>query len=179
MSENRVDPTVAGLFLVALITLIFGILGIDLFNDLSNNGLLTGAAMPFIPLLSAIFIVLAYMAGKAGNAFATALFVYVAVALYGVIVAFTMGSAVGDAIMLALAFFFLMFTLVAFMIGAPKLLGFLLLCVTLLYLFVSIFINQGGDDEPYAIAFGIFGILAFLISSYLAIALATQKLPVI
>ncbi|MCL2712433.1 MAG: hypothetical protein FWD37_04070 [Methanomassiliicoccaceae archaeon] len=176
MSENRVDPTVAGLFLVAFITLVFGLLGLDLFQNFDVPGYVSDYLLfagGIIPTISLVLLVFAYMAGKVGNAFAVALFAFVAVALFAVTIAVAGGAGTP---FVALAFFFLLFTLVAFFIGAPKLLVLMLLFVTFLFLFVGLFFIEG--EKAYAIAFGLFGILSFLAAGYLALALSTQKFPV-
>jgi hypothetical protein len=170
MSETRVDPTVAGLFLVGFITLFFGLLGIDIFTDAGTA--LKGVAASFIFVIGIIMVVFALMASKAGNAFATALFAFVAVALFGVI----FGIDGFPVVFYAIAFFFVVFAIVAFLIGAPKLLAVLLFLVALLYFFVGLWVGYG--DAPYAAAFGLFGILSFLVATYMAVGLGTQKLPV-
>ncbi|MDR0778521.1 MAG: hypothetical protein LBE48_03675 [Methanomassiliicoccaceae archaeon] len=174
MSETRVDPTVTGLFLVGFITLFFGLLGIDLFQDAANNGLVDVAGN-FIGVIGIIMVVLAYMAGKSGNAFATALFAFVAVALFGV--RYGIGETVAfPVVFYAIAFFFVIFAIVAFLVGAPKLVVILLFLVALLYFFVGLWF--GYEESSYAAAFGVFGILSFLVATYSAVGLGTQKLPV-
>jgi hypothetical protein len=170
MSETRVDPTVAGLFLVGFITLFFGLLGIELFQDGTSK--LAGVAADFICIIGIIMVVFAFMAGKSGNAFATALFAFVAVALFGV----TYGLPDFPVVFYAIALFFVVFAITGFLVDAPKLLVVLLFLVALLYFFVGLWF--GYDEAPYAAAFGLFGILSFLVATYLAIGLGTQKLPV-
>jgi len=180
MSETRVDPTVAGLFLVGFITLVFGIVGIQMFNngfDLVSGSDLLNAAGFLIAPVSIVILIFAYMAGKAGNAFAVALFAYIAVTLFGA------SQLLGQEPMLfyIVAFFYVVFALVAFLIGAPKLLGILLILVALIFLFMGFAFavsGGGGDTEGYCVAFGLFGILSFIVATYMAIALATQKFPV-
>jgi hypothetical protein len=175
MSETRVDPTVAGLFLVGFITLFFGLLGIDLFQDADSTGLV-GIAGSFIGVIGIIMVVLAFMAGKSGNAFATALFAFVSVALFGV--RYGVGDLVTTfpVVFYAIAFFFVIFAIVAFLVDAPRLIVILLFLVALLYFFVGLWFGYG--EEVYAATFGVFGILAFLTATYSAVGLGTQKLPV-
>ena len=168
MSENRVDPTVAGLFLVAFIALVFGLFGIETYSSSTSWGVPA-------PLLAAIigiaFVVLTVSAIRCGNAFAASLFAFVAIALIAVQVC------LGVWIMFVLiAVFFIVFALIAFLIGAPKLLAIMIACVALLYLFVGLYFNTGTDG--YAIAFAIFGFLGGLVALYLGFALSTEKLPV-
>ena len=175
MSENRVDPTVAGLFLIGFVMLVFGIAGIQLFN--SGWPDLLVAAFDFIIPVAFIILIFAYMAGKAGNAFAVALFSFIAVSLFGA------GYMLGTEVMLfaIVAFFFIIYAIVALLIGAPKLLVILLFLVALLFLFLgfAFAIEKGaGDPSAYCLVFGFFGILAFLVATYMAVALATQKAPV-
>ena len=170
MSENRVDPTVAGLYLVGFITLFFGLLGVQMYNA---DFALMGVAQVFSLLIGFVMLIFAYMAGKAGNGFAVALFAFIAVALFAVLVGLNPGTPI---VFYAVVIFFLVFAIVGFIIGAPKLLSLLLLLVALLYLFVGFYVNEA--NEIFAIAFGLFGLLSFIIATYLAVALGTQKLPV-
>ena len=178
MSETkRVDPTVAGLLLIGFITLVFGIVGIQIFNG-DDFTVMFGAAGFFLLPLAGVMLVFAYMAGKCGNAFATALFAYIAVAFLGT----TYLVSVEEALLFYIVgFFFIVFALVAALIGAPKLLVLLLIFVAALFIFFGIFygaIAAGDDPKAYAGAIGIFGILSFLIATYMAVALATEKFPV-
>jgi hypothetical protein len=183
MSETRVDPTVAGLFLIGLVTLFFGLLGLEMFGAGASEEAATifRIAGSLIGIVGFILIIFAYMAGKVGNAFATALFAFVAVALfavgYGITDFGTADMVVFPTLFYAIAFFFLIFAIVALLIGAPKLLAVLLFLVCLLYLFVGFFVAT--LDAPYAIAFGFFGFLSFIVATYMAVALATQKMPVV
>ena len=179
MSENRVDPTVAGLYLVGFITLFFGLLGILTFlgNDTTDAA---AAAMGLLLPVGFVLIIFAYMAGKAGNAFATALFAFIGVAFLGIAAGAT-GSPLGA---YAAAIFFIIFAIVAFIIGAPKLLAILLILVALFFLFFGFAVADGtllfttDASQIYAGAFGLFSFLAFIIATYLAVALGTQKMPV-
>jgi hypothetical protein len=177
MSENRVDPTVAGLFLVGFITLFLGIVGIQAYNGSTFTFDTLDAALYFLGALSLVMLMFAYMAGKAGNAFATALFAFIAVSFFGAIAGTGLPETYG-LICYICALFYLIFAIVAFVIGAPKLLAILLIIVALLFFFIGLYIGGGMAEDPYAIAFGIFGIVAFFVSTYLAFALATQKAPV-
>jgi len=172
MSENRIDPTVAGLFLVAFIALVFGFLGIELYQGLSWG--LAGVAATLAGFIGILFVVLTVSAIRAGNAFATALFAVVAVALVMVPICF----GVSFFAFILVAIFLLVFALIAFLIGTPKLLVIILAFVALLYLFVGLCINDGIVDSIFALLFGIFGILAGAVALYLAVALSTEKFPV-
>jgi len=178
MSENRVDPTVAGLFLVGLTTLLFGLIGLLMYNgSASGFGLLTFTIILLMPL-ALVFLVFTVSAIRCGNAFAASLFGFVGIALFGAAAGLILGLS-GAPIELAfyiLGVFFILFALVAFMIGAPKLLAILLLLVALVYIFVGLFFAEGTDT--FALLFGIFGILAGAVATYMAIALSTEKLPV-
>jgi len=177
MSENRVDPTVAGLFLIGFITLVFGIIGIQLFGDggIEGDAPLLAAAQFLIAPVSFVILIFAYMAGKAGNAFAVALFAFIAVALFGASILFNNEPM----LFYITAFFFIIFAVVAFLIGAPKLLGLLLIFVALVFLFLGFAIATKGDSSVFCVAFGLFGILSFIIATYMAVGLATQKFPVV
>jgi len=186
MSENRVDPTVAGLFLVGLITLFFGLLGVLLWNENAMGadllvyitGIGAGAANGILVAFALMFVLFAFLAAKVGNAFATALFAFVAVALFSVTIGLIASSFIA---FLIIGVFFIVFALVAFLIGAPKLLAILLALTALLYIFVGVFVNAGNNgDDPltFALLFGVFGILAGAVATYMAVALSTEKLPV-
>ena len=189
MSETkRVDPTVTGLFLIGFITLLIGIAGILNGSEADTAGTVTWSALTFlgggwaagaIVSLGFVFLVLAYMAGKCGNAFAVALFAFVAI----VFVATPELMAGGDGINLVFIFiavFFFIFALVALLIGAPKMLVILLAFVALLFVFFGMFLQADNPDNAKTMAylFGVFGILSFLVATYLAVALSTEKLPV-
>ena len=180
MSENRVDPTVAGLFLVGLITLFFGLLGVLLWNDIALGSMGQQLLVYIGGVLTAfalVFVLFTFLAAKVGNAFATALFAFVAIALYSV------NAGLGAQSMIAfliVGVFFIIFALVAFLIGAPKLLAILLVLTALIYIFVGLFVNADkvADMETMALLFGVFGILAGAVGTYMAVALSTEKLPV-
>ncbi|MDR2866460.1 MAG: hypothetical protein LBV13_03540 [Methanomassiliicoccaceae archaeon] len=175
---KTIDPTSAGLFLVGFITLLFGLLGFNLFSDPSDVGLLS-AIFDFIFVIGILMVIIAWMAGRAGNAYATALFAFIAVAIFGASFGATAGlegDAVAPTIFYALALFFIVFLFVAAMLGTPKLLIVLLFFVALLYLFVGVYFGEG--DKPFAGAVGVFGLLSFFTATYFAAALSTQKLPV-
>jgi len=176
MSENRIDPTVAGLFLVAFITLVFGFLGIQFFQGGSAMDWgLHHVAADLALVVGAIFVVLTVSAIRFGNAFAASLFGFVAVSL----IAVQYGFLASPFMFYLLAIVYIVFALVALLIGAPKLLVILLFFVGLLYFFVGLFSNAGiADGDTYALLFGIFGILAGVVALYMAFALSTQKLPV-
>jgi len=174
MSENRIDPTVPGLFMVAFITLIFGVLGILGFSENAEAGNMLTAAMAFAAIIGVIFVVFTVSAMKVGNAFASSLFIFVAVSLF----AATVGVPDGNYILIMLvAVFYIVFALIAFLVGAPKFLMILLFLVALLYLFVGLSLNAT-DGKAFALMYGIFGVLSALLALYMAFALSTQKLPV-
>jgi len=176
MSETkRVDPTVAGLLLIGFITLVIGIVGIQIFNG-DDHTVMFGAVAYFLMPLALVMLVFAYMAGKCGNAFATALFAFIAVAFFGT--AYLAGLAAdGTLLFYIVGFFFIVFAIIAALIGAPKLLVILLIFVALVYVFFGLY--YGATEAPYAGAIGLFGILSFIIATYMAIALSTEKLPVV
>jgi len=174
MAENRIDPTVAGLFLVAFITLIFGVLGVLVFSENSEAGNMLTAAITFSGIIGLFFIVLTVSAIRFGNAFAASLFAFIAIALFVAAVGVPAGMYL---LVILAAIFFIVFAIIALLIGAPKLLMILLFLVALIYLFVGLFLNAT-DGKMFALLFGIFGILSFLVALYMSFALSTQKLPV-
>ena len=173
MSENRVDPTVAGLFLTALITLVFGFLGVELYND-PKAGWIGAAAAPLAAAVGVLVAVLMVSAIRCGNKFAAALFGFVSASLLAVVISFDVGSFV----FFIIAIIYIVFVIVAFMTGAPKLLAIMLLFVGLLYLFVGLSFFGSSPAEIHNLLFGIFGLLAGAIALYLALALSTEKFPV-
>jgi len=176
MSENRVDPTVAGLFLVGLITLFFGLLGVLLYTEYDGAFSLYSFVLAILLPLGIVFLVFAVSAIRCGNAFAAALFGFVGIALFGAMSGLTTGSEIA---FFLIGVFFILFGLVAFLIGAPKLLAILLIFVALIYVFVGVFVYGAGDDPLiWTLVFGVFGLLAGALATYMAIALSTEKLPV-
>jgi hypothetical protein len=190
MAENRIDPTVAGLFLVAFIALVFGFLGFQIFLGFGFETVgeeiitvfdvdwgLDAVAAPLAAAIGIVFLVLTVSAIRVGNAFAAALFAFVAIALTAV----QYGFEVSSFMFYILAIVFIVFALVAFIVGAPKMLAIMLIFVGLLYMFVGVFSIDGfaGESaETFGLLFGIFGILAGLVAMYLAFALSTQKLQI-
>ena len=178
MSETRrVDPTVSGLILIGFITLLFGIVGVQIFNG-SDYTVMFNSALYFLLPITGIMLMFAYMAGKCGNAFATALFAFIAMVFFGTGWLATGAMALDNSLMFYIVtFFFVVFALIAALIGAPKLLVLLLVLVALLYAFFGLYFTA--LEEPYAGAVGLFGILSFIVATYMAIGLATEKLPVV
>jgi hypothetical protein len=183
MSENRVDPTVAGLFLVAFITLVFGFFGLEVFMQPADP-MLGDAAAGIALFVGIMFVVLMVSAIRCGNAFAAALFGFVAISLVVPLIG-TGGSSIftGDFapfLFFVAAILYVVFAIVALFVGAPKLLVFILVFVALLYLFVGLVVNAAtaADAEIFGLLAGVFGLLAGVISMYLGFALATQKAPV-
>jgi len=175
MSENRIDPTVAGLFLTAFITLVFGFVGILTYGKVDGASALTAATLAMSSVVGLVFLVLTVSAIRFGNAFAASLFGFIGVALVGATVGLTAGSAY---LFFIIAIVFIVFALVALLVGAPKLLMILLFFVALIYLFVGLFVNAADPESVFALVFGLFGVLAGVLALYMAFALSTQKLPV-
>ncbi|MCL2608176.1 MAG: hypothetical protein FWD92_06465 [Methanomassiliicoccaceae archaeon] len=141
-------------------------------ENTASVGLLEFALFIVMPL-AVIFLVLMYMASKVGNAYATALFAFVVAALIAVQSA--VGGVEGSSFALyVIAIFFILFALVAFFIGAPKLLSIQLFFTALLYLFVGLFL-AADDGKTMALIFGVFGVLASAVATYMALALAQEK----
>ncbi|MCL1904700.1 MAG: hypothetical protein FWG19_01070, partial [Methanomassiliicoccaceae archaeon] len=113
MSENRVDPTVAALFLVGFITFVFGFIGIAAYNG-DYSGIFAGftpdLGIALAAVVGVVFVVLTVGAAKVGNAFATALFAFIAVGLMATSVALTEGSPLA---IILIGLFFLIFAFVA------------------------------------------------------------------
>jgi hypothetical protein len=170
---------VAGLFLVGFITLVFGFIGIlwGIEDDTAMSLIASGTELSLA--IGIIFLVLTVSAIKIGNAFAAALFGFIAASLVATSYALV---AQAPTMMFIIAFIYLIFAIIAFMIGAPKLLAILLIVVALLYLFVGLFIGDvfyaGEDGITFAYIFGVVGVLAGVLATYMALALSTQKLPV-
>ncbi|MCL2143702.1 MAG: hypothetical protein FWH44_05555 [Methanomassiliicoccaceae archaeon] len=169
MSENRIDPTVAGLFLVAFITLVFGLFGIEMGGDLSWGV----PAATLAPVVGLMFVVFTVSAIRFGNAFAAALFGFVAISL----IAVPMIAMVSPFVFYLIFAMYVVFAIVALLIGAPKLLFILLLLVGLIFLFVGVSSSDAVSDMTWYLA-GVFGILAGVVALYMAFGLSTQKLPV-
>jgi hypothetical protein len=134
---------------------------------------LAATAAPLAAFVGILIAVLMVSAIRCGNAFAAALYGFVSLTLVVPTVAF----GVSPMTFYICAILYIVFAIVALMVGAPKLLVIILFLVALLYLFVGIFSSESSSDS-IALIFGVFGVLAGLVSMYLAFALSTQKLPV-
>jgi len=180
MAENRVDPTVAGLFLIGFITLLFGIIGMQLYLDIAaiQTEPLFKATLAFVGMVGFILLIFAYMASKAGNGFAVALFAFVVVSFFAVPLALDPAGIGFYQGLYIVAIFYLVFTILTLLIGGPKILALMLLVVAFLFFFVGMYLNF--DKEPmYAMMFGIMGLTAAALAMYLGLAFATQRLPVV
>jgi len=178
MTNKRADPTVAALLLIGFATLLFGMIGMLIYLDDAAAKVFLDATPSFVYLIGAAMLLFTFMAGKSGNQFGIALFSFVAVSFYAVLLALPTSKITVDFHqgLYLVAMFYIVFTAVAYLIGAPKILAVLLLMVAFLFFFVGLFLSKG--EELYAMMFGIFGLAAFLISTYLGVALASEKLPI-
>ena len=187
MSENnRVDPTVTSLFLVGFVTLLVGISGLLAYNAHSSVeagvtfGTALGGAAHVISGLAIVMLVLAYMAARCGNAFAVALFSYIAISFY--LTAWSGASGDGAQILFAIVgVFYAVFALVALLIKAPKLLVVLLVLVAIMYIFFGLFAQASAGTDTFknmGLLYGVFALLSSIVATYMAIGLATEKLPV-
>ena len=175
MAENRVDPTITGIFLIAFITLAVGLVGLlaAMENAAGFDGFLA-LNDTLVNYCALAFLLLAIVAAYVGNSFSTALFAIVGISMY----------AADDFILCIIsAVLFIVFGLVSLLNGSPKLLFIILLFVALMYFILGIFANSvtgelADGDLVYGWLFGIFGLLAGVMSIYLGLALTTQKLPV-
>jgi len=140
-------------------------------------------AVQIVLPLAIAFLVLMYMAAKVGNAFATALFAFVVIALIavqpavgGIAIGIDATGVISSMALYVIAIFFILFALVAFFIGAPKLLSLQLFFTALLYLFVGLLLAADNmADSIMALFVGIFGVLASAVATYMALALAQEK----
>lgn len=167
-----IDPTAFGLFFVALVSLpialvcIFSYAGVD--NDIGAGYNLGGLLM-----LAAIFIFIAAMkAYKAGSNFGFIVFGMVALGV------FYAGAVGGDLyVNLTLGIMYLIALIWSFRAKNLKTLTTILLTTALIFIFGGLAVNDGSADSIWMLLKGIAALANFVLTLYLAFALADEHVP--
>lgn len=188
MSDTRADTTSMGLFLISFIMLVFGIVGIFGFQESDMFAGLYGTTVPMMSIVGILFLFCGYSMYRKDNKFLMIIFGFLG------LFALAFSSLVSGDLMAAInkegaymffivvAIFLIIFALWALLGKAGFMLTILLIAAALVFLFYALVINaMVGLDDPktYALLMGIFGIIAFVISIYMALADVTDlNLPV-
>ncbi|MGN0099035.1 MAG: hypothetical protein ACI38Y_06900 [Candidatus Methanomethylophilaceae archaeon] len=161
------DPTAFGLFFVALVSLPIAIAGILGFMEISND---IGLYLGKLAIICSFFIACAALgAYKAGSNFGFIVFGLVAAGVY------FSGAAGGDLyINVTLGIIYLVALIWSYHLGNPKTLTIILLTTALIFLFGGLG-NLGGDY--WGLLQGIAALANFVLTLYLAFALADEHLP--
>lgn len=162
------DPTAFGLFFVAVVSLPIALSGILGYADVSNDiGLYLGG----LAKICAFFIAFAALgAYKAGSNFGFIVFGLVAAGVY------FSGAYGGDMyINITLALIYLVALVWSYHLGNPKTLTIILLTTALIFLFGGL--GAGLDGAIWGLLQGIAALGNFVLTLYLAFALADEHLP--
>lgn len=162
------DPTAFGLFFVALVSLPLAIAGI--------GGYFDAATVSFSKLfmIAGFFILIAALAAyRAGSNFGFIVFGLVALGV------FLSGWGGADAyINITLGIIYLVALIWSYRVGNPKTLTLILLTTALIFLFLGIGDAQIADSTVCSqLLMGIAALANFVLTLYLAFALADEKLP--
>ena len=167
-----IDPTAFGLFFVALVSLpialacIFSYAGID--NDIT-----TGNNLGYLLILASIFIVIAALkAYKANSNFG-----FIVFGLVGLGVCYA-GLVGGDLyINLTLGILYLIGLVWSLRAKTLKNLTLIMLTTALIFIFGGRAVNDGSADSVWMLLKGIAALANFVLTVYLAFALADEHLP--
>ncbi|MDD2778691.1 MAG: hypothetical protein PHG93_00475 [Candidatus Methanomethylophilaceae archaeon] len=186
MSETRIDPTAMGLLFIGFITLVVGLFGIDKYNELGGSTAdpMIASGVFAVALFGGLALVLiAFYAYKAGSNFGASLFGWIAlsllfVAAYGGAFAGLFNLDLSDSwfLWIVIAIFYLIFAIWAFLAGTPKMLLAILVITAMVFLFLGLALNADTADsmKTMFLIMGIFGILDFLLATYLGLALTEE-----
>lgn len=169
-----------GLLFIGFITLVIGLFGIDAYQGAADP--MIGDGVFAVAFLGGIALaIIALFAYKANSNFGASLFGWIALSLlllaaYGEAFGYMFFLDVGYSWMLwiAIAIFYLIFTVWAFLADLPKMLLGVLVLTALVFLFLGIAISTdiaGSDPGTMFLLVGIFAILDFLLATYLGLAL--------
>ena len=172
-----IDPTAFGLFFVALVSLpialacIFSYAGID--NDISETGYLGISYLGWLLILASFFIVIAALkAYKANSNFG-----FIVFGLVGLGVCYA-GLVGGDLyINLTLGILYLIGLVWSLRAKTLKNLTLIMLTTALIFIFGGLAVNDGSADSVWMLLKGIAALANFVLTVYLAFALADEHLP--
>ena len=163
------DPTAFGLFFVALVSLPIALLCILTYAGVDND---IGLYLNDLLMLAAVFIFIAALAAyRAGSNFGFIVFGLVALGV------FFAGSTAGDLyINVTLGIIYLVALIWSYRVGNPMTLTLILLTTALIFIFGGIQANTG-EADVWLLLKGIAALANFVLTLYLAFALADEKLP--
>lgn len=164
------DPTAFGLFFVAIVSLPIAIACILDFTGGTNT---VGPTLGPLLIICSFFIAAAALgAYKAGSNFGFIVFGLVAAGVYFA------GAYAGDLyINLTLGIIYLVALVWSFHLGNPKTLTIILLTTALIFIFGGLAVNDGATDSIFVLLKGIAALANFVLTLYLAFALADEHLP--
>lgn len=174
-----------GLLFIGFITLVVGLFGIDQYNALGGSTAdpMIASGVFAVALIGGLALALiAFYAYKANSNFGASLFGWIALSLlfvaafggaFGGLFNFTLD---GWFLWVVIAIFYLIFAIWAFLAGTPKLLLAILVITAMVFLFLGLAINADTTDsmKTMFLIMGIFGILDFLLATYLGLALTEE-----
>lgn len=183
MSETRIDPTAMGLLFIGFITLVIGLYGIDQYIGGSTAYPMIESGAFAVALFGGLALALiAVFAYKANSNFGASLFGWISLSL--LLVAAKSGAFApmfdftidGWFLWVVIAIFYLIFAIWAFLAGTPKLLLGILVITAMVFLFLGLAFNPDIADSAKTmfLIMGIFGILDFLLATYLGLALTEE-----
>lgn len=175
-----------GLLFIGFITLVIGLFAFDKYNALNGSTAdpMIATGVFAVALLGGLAVALiAIFAYKANSNFGASLFGWIAVSL--LLVAAFGGAFAGlfnldlDKswfLWIVIAIFYLVFTVWAFLAGTPKMLLGILVITAMVFLFLGLAVNPDIADSAKTmfLIMGIFGILDFLLATYLGLALTEE-----
>jgi hypothetical protein len=183
-----------GLLFIGFITLVVGLFGIDVYSGglpgaLTSSDSYIGAGVFAVALLGGIALaIIALFAYKANSNFGASLFGWIALSLllvagfggaFAGLFTLNFGLLVYNSWILwvIIAVFYFVFTIWAYLAGSPKLLLGILVITALVFLFLGLGLNPNNTadtTETMFLIMGIFGILDFLLATYLGLALTEE-----
>lgn len=172
-----------GLLFIGFITLVIGLFAFDQYNGSTADPMIAGGVFAVALLGGLAVALIAIFAYKANSNFGASLFGWIAVSL--LLVAAFGGAFTGlfnldlsDSwfLWIVIAIFYLVFTVWAFLAGTPKMLLGILVITALVFLFLGLALNAETADSAKTmfLIMGIFGILDFLLATYLGLALTEE-----
>ncbi|NLL95304.1 MAG: hypothetical protein GX224_06095 [Thermoplasmatales archaeon] len=176
-----------GLLIIGFVMLVVGLFGVDFYMNEGVVEYLTFESVFAVALLGGLVLAIASIyAYKANSNFGTCTFGWVAFSLFILAAA---GGAFGGlfdigfdpagawTIWIIITIFYFVFVIWAFLAGAPKLLVAVLAVAALVFLFLGLAMNNGPvaeDMKNMLLAMGIFGIIDFVLATYLGLALTEE-----
>lgn len=172
-----------GLLFIGFITLVVGLFGLDMNNtsgtDMIGNGVFGVALLGGFAL--AVVAIYAY---KAGSNFGASVFGWVSLSLLLVAAlggafdaTFDISLGASWVLWIVIAVFYFVFAIWSLLAGTPKLLLGVLVVTALVFLFLALALNPDNTadtERTMYLAMGIFGIIDFVLATYLGLALTEE-----